>query len=203
MRVLSIVLLILLNYNLLIANCQANCPSALSVTLPSSGQIIFTGTTTTGDTLSCPGVNDATNGHWYSISNPNSNSITIDSVGSNFDTVLMVHTGSCGATSCVVGNDDIDFFGGNVASSVSLCVLSSSNYFVFIGGFFGNVGNYQLTFTINGLCSTSCNTALLVDLIPSNTISYTGNTNTGIGNSVGVCNSVDAYMDIGFILRRI
>ncbi len=58
--------------------------------------------------------------------------VTLDTVGSNFDTELGIYN-SVGA---LLGtNDDIDFPGGNLASEVALGTLPVGTYYAAIGGF--------------------------------------------------------------------
>ena len=89
--------------------------------------------------VSSPGV-------WYTVSGV-SGQITVDtcSSSSNFDTKISVFQGSCGALTCVDGNDDD--FGCSISgvhSSVTWTATESEQYFVLVHGFGGAVGEFGL-----------------------------------------------------------
>ena len=63
--------------------------------------------------------------------------------GTNFDTKIWVYDGVCGALNCVTGNDD--FVG--TQSQVTFPTVAGTEYFVVIGGFSSDEGNFELTFS--------------------------------------------------------
>ena len=80
---------------------------------------------------------------WYQWSAPSAEPVSIDTVGSGFDTTLGVYSsGSRGASlpslTTVASNDDGG--GGNGSSAVSFTPISGRNYYIAIDGYRNNVG---------------------------------------------------------------
>lgn len=65
---------------------------------------------------------------WYSFSAPRNGSVTIDTVSSNYDTVVGVFTGLCGSLTAVACNDDFTGF----SSRVTFNIKQGETYYVVI-----------------------------------------------------------------------
>jgi hypothetical protein len=117
------------------------CANASSV-----GAGSFSGTTTGADddgSNSCTFQGfPSTNSVWYSHTPVSSGPLTIDTVGSAFDTVLSVHSACPGtAANEVACNDDI---GSNLQSSVTFSAVGGTTYLIRVAGFNGANGPYSL-----------------------------------------------------------
>jgi hypothetical protein len=101
---------------------------------------------------------------WYQWQAPSTGSATIDTIGSNFDTILGVYTGSSLATlSLVASNDDIA--SGNTDSTVTFNATQGTTYRIAVDGFnnsgsLGDAGNITLNWT-ESPCSQTAPTVLL------------------------------------------
>jgi len=97
-------------------------------------------------------------GVWYQVLGTG-NTITASTCnpGNLFDTKLHVYCNACDALVCVTGNDDdatcaIDGF----FSTASFCTNLGDTYYIFVSGWGGGVGTYQLTITDDGVpCDTA------------------------------------------------
>lgn len=67
---------------------------------------------------------------WYVYTPPVSRSMSFDTFGSNYDTVLSVWTGSRGSLTAVACNDDYDFMGGNFLSAVQVNMTGGMPYYI-------------------------------------------------------------------------
>jgi hypothetical protein len=82
---------------------------------------------------------------WYSYV-PGPRSVTINTVGSDFDTVLAVYSGpALNSLSLVACNDDISF-PGNKQSQVTFGATAGTTYYVQVGGFEANAGKAVVNF---------------------------------------------------------
>lgn len=135
------------------------CPGTLTVTelVPLANDecvdaiMLSVGDTDTGSTAiadddnppACSGAGDGTSGGvWYVVLGTGLD-ITAATCGSGFDTQLAVYTGSCGALSCVAGNDDAC----GLQSSVTWNSLAGVPYYLYIDGFGSASGNYTISVT--------------------------------------------------------
>jgi hypothetical protein len=88
---------------------------------------------------------------WYQWQSPTTASVTIDTLGSNFDTVLAVYTGTTvSGLTLVASNDDIG--SGNTASRVTFAATQGTVYRIAVDGFDnnadgGDTGNITLNWT--------------------------------------------------------
>jgi hypothetical protein len=92
---------------------------------------------------------DAPNGHsvWWKWTAPGSGSTTITTLGSNFDTVLAVYTGSAvNALTAVVSNDDVQD-GVIRTSSVTFNAVSGTTYSIAVDGWGSTSDPAQYTYT--------------------------------------------------------
>ncbi len=98
--------------------------------------------TSTGDPVpDC--VTDFGNGVWYQFTPPTSGLMTVDTLGSDFDTGLTIYTGTCGALNEVACNDDAD----GMTSQITVPVTGGSTCYILAGGYSAHVGN--LVFHLN------------------------------------------------------
>ena len=94
------------------------------------------------------GITDAT--VWWFFTAPNDGMVTVDTFGSDFDTVLTIYDGfNDGATDVSELNfiAENDQAGGTNQSQVSFPVSAGICYEVRVGGFFGDMGNIVLNIT--------------------------------------------------------
>jgi hypothetical protein len=85
---------------------------------------------------------------WYRWTAPGSGTATLNTLGSNFDTLLAVYTGSSvGALSEVFKNDDVDP-GVVTISSVQFNAVGGTTYQIAVDGFDADQGNIALNFTL-------------------------------------------------------
>ncbi|NEN25456.1 hypothetical protein G3O08_18350, partial [Cryomorpha ignava] len=93
-----------------------------------------------GTTPSAPGV-------WYSLIGTGAET-TVSLCGSDYDTKLNIYTGLCDDLVCVTGNDDLfSACGAGNNSQVTFDGAVGTEYFIFINGFSGDVGDFALAIT--------------------------------------------------------
>lgn len=91
---------------------------------------------------------------WYFWTSPLNGQITIDTIGSNFDTTLAVYTGPVvGQLSNVAQNDDITA-GTNKASRVQFNITAGTTYRIVVDGWNGEYGNITLNWNATGSVPT-------------------------------------------------
>ncbi|HXI50624.1 MAG TPA: S8 family serine peptidase, partial [Candidatus Saccharimonadales bacterium] len=79
---------------------------------------------------------------WWSWTAPSSTAAVISTLGSSFDTVLAVYTGSSLSTlSLVAGNDDWD----GLSSRVTFAAVAGTTYQIAVDGYGGSSGDIQLS----------------------------------------------------------
>jgi len=128
-------------HNLSIAN---TCATAISVSC---------GTNETGSTVGEPngglgtcGTSTGSGGMmWYTFTGDGS-SWTFETVATTgqYDTKIWVYSGSCGSLTCITGNDD---GGSGTLSLVNFTAALGTTYYVIVGGYSANEGNYDLSIT--------------------------------------------------------
>jgi subtilisin-like proprotein convertase family protein len=135
------------------------CANAISVSCGS----VTAGTTVNGTMTGAPGFCgtglSTSAGVWYTVNGINGQMFA-SLCGSPFDTKIGVFTGSCGAFTCIVGEDD-DFTncGGN-DPFVDWFAVSSETYYIYVTGFSTNTGTFNLTvdcvpFPVNNDCANA------------------------------------------------
>lgn len=87
---------------------------------------------------------------WYTVTGDGNTWEVETTGGSNYDTKIWVYEGSCSALTCVTGNDD---GGAGTLSLVSFGTTVGTTYYVIVGGFGGNEGTYEMTFTNDANCN--------------------------------------------------
>ncbi|HUG08109.1 MAG TPA: S8 family serine peptidase, partial [Acidimicrobiia bacterium] len=102
------------------------------------------------------------NSVWWSWTPSASGSAVIDTVGSGFDTTLAVYTGNTIGTLTEVPNgcnDDIDFDGGNLRSSVTIDVTGGKTYKIRVDGFNTSIGTVKLNYSLDADTSVAADTS--------------------------------------------
>ncbi len=87
-------------------------------------------------------------GVWYKFTGVGGTEVISTCSGASFDTKISVYSGTCGALVCVAGNDD--FCG--LQSQVSFTSTIGATYYVFVHGFAGATG----TFNLSRACPPPC-----------------------------------------------
>ena len=94
-----------------------------------------------------PGFGISSSSVWWQWQATSSGGVTIDTIGSSFDTTLGVYTGTRVDTLTTLGeNDDAVEFGG--ASRVTLTVTAGTVYRLRVAGFFGDEGSIVLNWNL-------------------------------------------------------
>jgi len=133
---------------------QNDCASALPV---NCGDVLF------GSTAGVPNDNGSSGAttcittvgtagqHWYTLTTPAcAGTVSINTIGSGYDTKLHVYTGACGGPwTCIAGDDDS---AGNLMSLVNFAGAASTTYYIRVGGFSTASGAYQVNITCTGFC---------------------------------------------------
>jgi Secretion system C-terminal sorting domain len=88
---------------------------------------------------------------WYVYTSGYNSEITLstDHLNTDFDTYIQVFTGSCDDLVCIGYNDD---GGAALTSLVSFEATTGQTYFIRVGGFGSQTGNFGLTFDCGGGC---------------------------------------------------
>lgn len=124
----------------LAAPANDDCASATTIT-----EGTFSGSTSeaTADGISSCGSTTGTPDVWYRYTAPQAGSVTFDTFGSSYDTVLSIHDGcpDNGRDVELACNDDAD---GTVQSQINLDLASSEEVWVRVSGFGGSTGSFEL-----------------------------------------------------------
>ena len=81
---------------------------------------------------------------FYASTAPASASVTITTIGSDYDTLLGVYTGTAvSSLTPIVKNDDIDTLGGILQSSVTFSATAGTNYKIAVDGYDADTGNME------------------------------------------------------------
>lgn len=113
---------------------------------------------------------------WYAWTAPASGSVTVSTVGSNFDTVLALYTGTAVGALTAVASDDQS--GGNNTSLLTTNVIAGTNYKIAVDGKAAAEGAVQLSLGFTGTSGPANNTF-------ANRISVAGASVTASGSNVG------------------
>jgi hypothetical protein len=86
---------------------------------------------------------------WYCWTAPINGQVTFDTIGSTFDTLLAVYTGSAvNALTPIASNDNIDAAGGDLQSRVTFNAIGLTMYHIAIDGFNGATGDTVLNWNL-------------------------------------------------------
>ena len=92
---------------------------------------------------------------WYRYTPTQSGTLSVDTIGSDFDTVLTAYTGSTFPLNRVAFNDDISFSNGVVTSAISLAVLANTTYYLRVTSFGSTKGKISLNWSQTLNCPLS------------------------------------------------
>ena len=93
---------------------------------------------------------------WYRYTPAQPGTLSVDTIGSDFDTVLTAYTGSTvNALNRVVFNDDISYFNGVVTSAISLAVSANATYYFRVTSYGSTRGNITLNWSQTLNCPPS------------------------------------------------
>lgn len=156
-------------------------PSACSVpcaaiAIPAAGGN-FSGTTSGPGALSGSCGGGAAGEKVYAWTPAVSGSATIKTCGSTLDTLVHVHTGSCGGAEVACNDDSC-----GVGSQITLNVTAGVTYYIVVDGYSGN-GAYSLTVTPPGAQPGTCASPIP---LPSSGGSVSGTT-SGVSALTGSC----------------
>lgn len=110
---------------------QDTCATAVSVTAGTHVVSAVDGTEIP-DPICAENGAGATAGEWYIYTPTVSGSATVntDLLINSGDTRVHIYSGTCGSLTCVGGNDDVDYVGGNYLSSVTFNIISGTSYYI-------------------------------------------------------------------------
>ncbi|MGJ8593728.1 MAG: hypothetical protein ACSHXF_14345 [Aquaticitalea sp.] len=169
-------------------------------------------TTTCGTSLASSSTSP---GVWYSFTTSTAKAVTLNTIGSSFDTKVAVYSGSCTGLVCVGGNDD----GGTGISPQSQIVFNAAAntpYLIYVAGYIGFSSTGIGDITLNVTCTDppppvvfsltpACGTTLVDNGGNSNYGSNRNDTYTidaGAGNKVSLPFTV-FYLESGYDALRI
>ncbi len=84
---------------------------------------------------------------WYAMAAPSAATLTVETAGSGYDTVLATFTGSAVNSLTPVPGACNDDFNGTLQSRVSFTANAGTTYYVQVGGYSGASGNLNITFS--------------------------------------------------------
>jgi hypothetical protein len=120
---------------------------------------------------------------WYQWQAPSTGSATIDTHGSDFDTVLAVYTGSSvnALTLVTNGSNDDAVPGSDLTSTVTISVTQGTTYRIAVNGYDnggdgGDTGNIKVNWSEGGCVDTWQPTTLTSGQVGSRTWTYQGRT---------------------------
>ncbi len=142
-------------------------------------------------------------GAWYVIQGDGSE-MTASTCGSTYDSRMHVFSGSCGSFVCEGGNEDFDCngdgttFDDNFVSQATWISSAGTDYYIYISGFGGGVGDFQLSITcdvpsctppLNDKCVDASSLTDAIPLIGTNVCAQTNDLQPGC-DPFGVINGV-------------
>jgi hypothetical protein len=116
--------------------CNDQCAGAIALTDGVTFTMNTVEATTTNDPVMQCG--DGTKGVWFSFTPASSGSLVVSTCGSDFDTVVQVFTGTCGALVYRACGDDNN--GCSFAGVASFSAVGGTTYRILAGGFSDQVG---------------------------------------------------------------
>jgi hypothetical protein len=151
------------------------------------------GTASCGASASAPDV-------WHTFTPSCSGTVRITTCGSNYDTVLSVHTGACGSLTQVACNDDAGSVicpGAGLNSVLDVNVQQGVTYRIRVSGFAGGTGNYTLN--VGPIQAPSNDACANAPLVTNGT--YTGSTCRATFNAAdgtGTCGASSTNRDVWY-----
>ena len=161
----------LLNYSF--ADEGNGCINAIQIPDPALGSTTYTGYNRFFEDLKIcfPTVYP----FWYKFTAGSDGGVIIDTLGSDYDTILQAFSGSCEELTCIVSNDDTY----DLLSSVGFDVYAGETYYVIVGRYNIVQGNFQLNIEyFPSVDFNECSNALEFTLPLDTSVSFT-NVNFG------------------------
>jgi len=138
------------------AGTNDTCSNATAITTTSYSTIVTTTAATTDSTDPAPGCGNGSRGRsvWFRFTAPSNGTLTANTLGSSYDTILATFTGSCGAFSSVSGgcNDDA---AGTLQSQVSFTATAGTTYYFMPTSYSGNGGSLHFQLSFQGVGNTA------------------------------------------------
>lgn len=131
---------------------------------------------------------------WWSWTAPVSGLATLDTIGSGFDTVLAVYSGSTVTNLTSVASDDDG--GGNRTSRLTFNAVAGTSYQIAVDGYAGQSGSLNLNLVANGIIAPPSNDSFTNALTLTGALVFTGGRNTGASAEPGEPNHA------GFTARK-
>jgi hypothetical protein len=119
--------------------CEGAAPIACGQTLAG------TTSNSTDDLVDACGTSISAPGVWFTFEGDGDQVTLTTCPTPSFDTKLNIYSGSCGALTCVIGNDDTPGVG--TCSTVSFDTESGTTYHVLVQGYDGETGTFDLVRT--------------------------------------------------------
>lgn len=182
-----------------------DCANAITIACGATVTGTTAGSTATGQPAACGTYDGAptAGGVWYTVTG-DGGQITASLCGSAYDTQIGIFTGTCGAFTCVAGNDDSC----GLQSSVSWNSSNGVTYYIYVTGFGTAAGNYTLNVScagspvpppVNDACANATTLVVNADgACPANAITGTTAGATPDGAVVQCDNVGGPYNDVWF-----
>jgi hypothetical protein len=136
-----------------------DCTNAFALTLDVVYTLNTTNASSAGDPTNICG-SPVEKEVWFEVVPPRNGKLTISTCGSDYDTVLEVYTGSCGALNQVVCADDTGPVCDSDQASVSFLVGVGVRYLIVVGGYNGASGNLNIQATMDPPPNDQCSGAI-------------------------------------------
>ncbi|MBL7950761.1 MAG: T9SS type A sorting domain-containing protein [Flavobacteriales bacterium] len=167
-------------------SAQAPPNDACAAAIPMTCGQAITGSTSTAtadlNAINC-GTSVQAAGVWYSITGTGQAVTLSTCTDFTYDTRLNVYAGTCGSLICVAGNDD----GGNcdVGSTLAFAAEQGVPYYIFVQGYEGATGDFELTATCGPITNDYCQGAVAITCSQS----LSGSTTEATTDAVPFCES--------------
>jgi len=120
------------------------------------------------DTSNATSTDDPTNvcsapfgrGVWFSFRAPRNGTLTLNTCGSDFDTVIGIFTGTCGALSFYSCADDNGPACPGAQASCSFPITENTSFYIVVGGYNGAGGNLKFSASISVPTNDQCDAAI-------------------------------------------
>jgi hypothetical protein len=119
------------------------CGGAIALSNGGCAAVDTANATSTGDPLPTCG-SAVGKGVWYKVTPTANATVTVSTCGSDFDTVLAVYSGGCGALTQMACNDDNGPACATTRASVSFPAVVGTPYYILAGGYSGASGFLQI-----------------------------------------------------------
>lgn len=174
-----------------------SCGSAFNVPVGT-----YSGSTTSATNdgaTNCGNFGAATPDVWYSFTAPCNGQLLLDTCGSNYDTVLSVHSACAGTAANTVACDDDGGVCGPQPyrqSSLAATVSAGTTYLVRVSGYNGATGSYTLNVGFSAAVppNDDCSSAIAIG-----NGTYAGSTTCGVTDGTTTCGTSDLSPDVWYV----